>query len=119
MEELFVRGVEEFNRQFFFEAHDTWEEIWRETSGLDRIFYQGLIHTAVGFYHLGNENWRGAMSQFDKGLRKLEQYLPQYLGVRTELFVEGVRECFRDVESVRAGAARKFDARKIPQITWM
>ncbi|MEK9139339.1 MAG: DUF309 domain-containing protein [Bacteroidota bacterium] len=52
MQELFERGVEEFNSQRFFEAHDTWEELWRETTGPQRLFYQGLIQTAVGFYHI-------------------------------------------------------------------
>lgn len=71
MEGLFERGVEEFNGQFFFEAHDTWEELWMQTTGPHRLFYQGLIQVSVGFYHLSNGNYKGACSQFGKALAKL------------------------------------------------
>jgi uncharacterized protein len=118
MQGLFERGVEEFNSQFFFEAHDTWEELWRETSGSHKLFYQGLIQTAVGFYHLGNGNYKGACSQFGKALAKLEQYLPAFHGVNTQLLAEHVRECLHDAEGLRAGDRGKFDSTKIPMIQW-
>ncbi len=116
MEDLFQRGTEEFNRQYFFEAHDLWEELWMETTGGDRLFYQGLIQTAVGFYHLSNENYKGACSQFGKALAKLEQYLPAYHGISTQQLVDRVRECLHDVELLKAGQATSFDEAKIPLI---
>ncbi len=118
MEGLFERGIREFNGQFFFEAHDTWEELWMETSGHHRLFYQGLIQTAVGFYHLSNENYKGACSQFSKALTKLEQYLPAYHGVETQLLVDCLRDCLHDAESLREGKPIRFDVSKIPQIRW-
>ena len=93
MGDLFRKGIEEFNTQCFFEAHDTWEELWRETSGPDRLFYQGLIQTAVGLYHLANGNFRGARSQFGKALDKLEHYLPTYHGIDTAHLIGEVRAC--------------------------
>ena len=116
MEDLFTRGVAEFNRQYFFEAHDLWEELWMETSGGHRVFYQGLIQTAVGFYHLSNENYKGACSQFGKALSKLEQYLPSFHGINTQFLVEDVRVCLADAEHLRSGGSGKFDESRIPQI---
>jgi len=116
MEVLFERGVEEFNGQFFFEAHDTWEELWRETTGHNKLFYQGLIQTTVGFYHLSNENYKGACSQFGKALAKLEGYLPAHHGVETQLLVDRLRECLGTAELLRDGEAIQFDRSRIPQI---
>ena len=116
MEGLFEKGIEEFNRQYFFEAHDTWEELWMETTGSHRLFYQGLIQTAVGFYHLGNENYKGACSQFGKALAKLEQYLPAYHGIDTKDLVDRVRVCFQGAEQLKAGLLDKFDETGIPLI---
>jgi hypothetical protein len=116
MNELFQRGIEEFNRQFFFEAHDTWEELWMETSGNHRLFYQGMIQTAVGFYHLSNGNYKGACSQFGKALAKLEQYLPEFHGVDTEGLAASLRECRDDAELLREGKLTEFDERRIPRI---
>jgi hypothetical protein len=118
MEGLFERGVEEFNTRHFFEAHDTWEELWMETRGNHRLFYQGLIQTAVGFYHFSNGNFKGASSQFDKALAKLDRYLPAYHGVDTQQLVGRVREFLRDAELLRNGGAGMFDESRIPQIQW-
>jgi predicted metal-dependent hydrolase len=116
MEDLFTRGVEEFNRHFFFEAHDVWEEVWRETSGAHRIFYQGLIQTAVGFYHLSNGNYRGACSQFRKALGKLDQYLPSYHGINTASLVEGIRVCLLKADELRQNGGIPLDTSLIPRI---
>ena len=67
-EDQFRRGIEEFNKGFYFECHDTLEELWMETVGDDRLFLQGLIQVSVGFYHFGNSNYKGVVSQFTKGL---------------------------------------------------
>lgn len=116
MEDHFSRGIEEFNRQFFFEAHDIWEELWMETTGNHRLFYQGLIQTAVGFYHLSNGNYKGASSQFGKAVAKLNNYLPEFHGVDTRQLVNAVTECRTDVELLKEGRLEGFDERKIPRI---
>jgi len=116
MDARFLQGIEEFNRQFFFEAHDLWEAIWVETPGDNRLFYQGLIQTAVGFYHLSHGNLKGACSQFAKALAKLEKYLPEYHGLDTQALVDSLRECRNDAEDLRSGSRSAFDESKIPQI---
>jgi len=105
MGDLFRKGIEEFNSRCFFEAHDSWEELWRETSGPERVFYQGLIQTAVGFYHLGNGNTRGALSQLGKALDKIERYLPTYHGIDTARLAGEVRACL-----LRTGSAGRDTA---------
>ena len=116
MGDLFRKGIEEFNTQCFFEAHDTWEELWRETSGPDRLFYQGLIQTAVGLYHLTNGNIRGARSQFGKALDKLEHYLPAYHGIDTDHLTGGVRACLERAGSAGAESAVSPDSPPVPEI---
>lgn len=118
MDERFRKGVEEFNRQYFFEAHDVWEELWMETSGNNRLFYQGLIQTAVGLYHLSNGNYRGCCSQFGKALQKLDHYVPVFHGVATGRLVAGIAECLKDAERLRDGVEGAFDEQKIPCIQW-
>jgi hypothetical protein len=116
MEEQFVKGVELFNAQSFFEAHDIWEELWRGERGSGRLFYQGLIQMSVGFYHLCGANYSGACSQFGKALSKLEQYLPAYHGIDTLRLVNQVQECLHDAEQLKEGLLFQFDQSKIPQI---
>ncbi len=74
-------AAEEFNSGRFFECHDVLEDVWLGLLGPPRDFFQGLIHVAVGFYHLSLGNLSGAESQLDKGLRKLSNYPNGYLGM--------------------------------------
>jgi hypothetical protein len=46
------QGRVAFNRGEYFEAHELWEDAWRELAGAERIFVQGLIQIAAGLHHL-------------------------------------------------------------------
>ncbi len=91
MDERFYRGLEEFNREAFFEAHEVLEDLWHEYRDQDRVFIQGLIQIAAAFYHLQSRNLKGAVSQFTKGNQKLAHYLPSYKDVAVGELVEEVR----------------------------
>lgn len=119
MDDLFTQGIAEFNRQNFFEAHDVWEKLWNETTGSHRLFYQGLIQTAVGFYHLSNANYKGACSQLGRALQKLEQFVPSSHGIDIGLFASRVQQCLKESELLRDGAKQTFDERSIPQIEFL
>jgi uncharacterized protein len=84
MNRLLHEGIELFNRGAYFECHEVLEEAWTPERGPRRLFLQGLIHVAVGFYHHRRGNPVGACRQLRKALRKLAGYLPVYEGVNTE-----------------------------------
>src|SRR6266852_4662336 len=82
---LFEQGIELFNRCAFFECHEVLEDLWKPERGPRRLFLQGVIHLAVGFYHHQQGNRIGAERQLRKGLKKLAGYLPEFEGVNTTL----------------------------------
>jgi predicted metal-dependent hydrolase len=77
----FEKGVDEFNRGYFFECHDTLEDVWTGIRGPARDFFQGLIQISVGFYHLGNANTGGALTLLRRGLLRLARYPDAYGGL--------------------------------------
>jgi len=79
--DLFRRGIEEFNTGYFFECHETLEDLWQGVRGPSRDFYQGLIQIAVALYHLGRGNHAGASSLFERGLKRLDKYPDRYGGI--------------------------------------
>ena len=113
------RGIDEFNREYFFECHDTLEELWMDTIGHDRLFLQGLIQVSVGFYHLSNKNYRGAFSQFTKGLKKLDGYRPVHKGIELEEFMKHVQEWRTMVERTLGGDRISFDETKVPKLQFL
>ena len=113
---LFQRGIAEFNGTFFFECHDTLEELWMETSGKDRLFLQGLIQISVGFYHFFNENYKGAASQLTRGLGKLESYRPGHCGIELEEFSKQIVTWLALAERGLAGRDIRAEEFTIPKI---
>ena len=69
-----IKGLEEHNRGKYFACHETLEDIWMDKGGDLRRFLQGLIHVAVGFYHLRESNHVGAYRQLSKAYTKLSDY---------------------------------------------
>ena len=115
-EDQFQRGIEEFNKGFYFECHDTLEELWMETVGNDRLFLQGLIQVSVGFYHFGNSNYKGAVSQFMKGLQKLQRYRPGHRGIELEDFMERVGWWLERAEEGLRGGKVLTDHAAMPKL---
>ncbi|ACH38166.1 protein of unknown function DUF309 [Citrifermentans bemidjiense Bem] len=62
-----VKAVEEFNREEWFECHETLEELWVGEKGELRDFYQGVLQIAVALHHWHNGNFKGALILLQKG----------------------------------------------------
>jgi len=59
---LYLEGIRLFNHRQFFDAHETWEDIWTTARGDRQRFYQGLIQAAVALEHYARSNPRGVVS---------------------------------------------------------
>jgi len=115
--ERFEEGIRKFNEREFYECHDILEDVWFDVRGSSRRFYQGLIHLAVGFYHLTRRNnLNGTISQLNKGISKLSEYSPEFQGVELKKLLDKVSECVKDIERLKQGKMEKFDEGKIPKI---
>jgi len=76
MEGLIDRGIFFFNSGRYFEAHEVWEDLWREEQGEGRIFYQALVQAAVGMHHATRNNKSGSRAVLLRALSKLDR-LPE------------------------------------------
>ena len=48
MHDLFMKGIDSFNRHSFYDAHEFWEDLWSDYRLPDAKFIQALIQLAVG-----------------------------------------------------------------------
>ncbi len=94
----FWQGVEQFNQRQFYACHDTLEAIWMEASEPDRKFYQGILQIAVAFYHLGNQNWQGAVILMSEGINRLRGYQPDYRGIDVAGFLAQTTEILKRLQ---------------------
>jgi hypothetical protein len=84
----FVEFIQLFNSEKFFEAHEVLEELWLETKGTRKQFYQGLIQCAVAFAHWQRRNPRGAIQVGNRGLQTLKMYGPGEEGINVFRLIE-------------------------------
>ena len=88
LEEALDRGIELFNKQEFYEAHEIWEVQWNEEQGDERRLLQGLIQVAAGFYKLQTGMPSGTYKLLYKGLEHLEIVKDGLWGLELDALIE-------------------------------
>ena len=83
-----IEGVYLFNNAEFFAAHDFFEDLWMESENNNKLFFQGLTQVSVGCFHLISGNYKGTLSQLQKGIHKLSKYPPVYLGINIKNLID-------------------------------
>jgi len=83
-DEKFQRGLEQFNSGQFFEAHETWEEIWLAAQEPERTFLQGIIQVSAALHHFTRGNRAGAQSLLEAGLNKLDRFPATFRGIQLD-----------------------------------
>jgi uncharacterized protein len=81
------RGIQLFNEQHFYDAHEIWEDVWRETHGPEKKFLQGLIQAAVALHHHSTGNLVGACSLLERARKNLANYPEDFGGIRVTLLL--------------------------------
>jgi predicted metal-dependent hydrolase len=91
-EDCLVEGVALFNAGRWYEAHEVWEEAWKQESGDRRGLLQGLIQVAAGWIKQGEGRAEGARTLFTRALERLEPLPPTCEGVDVGVLVPQVRQ---------------------------
>lgn len=71
----------------FFNAHEELEELWRQTQGEQKLFFNGLIHAVVALYQHQRNNALGACRQCVRMQEKLAPFAPEFYGVQVDQLV--------------------------------
>lgn len=97
----FTEGLRLFDSGQFFEAHEEWEDLWRdmEKDNPYRDFVRGLIMVAAAYHKFFvHENPRGATGLFRKAFDRLDRYdIPQELRGRVEKARSFYRKLLEDL----------------------
>jgi predicted metal-dependent hydrolase len=105
---LLQRGVELFNRQHFFAAHEVWEDAWRVERGEPAYFLQGLIQVAAGFVKLQRMEPRGTAGLLRKGASKLQRFRPSRYGLDLDDLL---------ADRMAASGTTDYEAEGLPRLT--
>jgi uncharacterized protein len=83
-------GIELFNREEFFDAHEVLEDIWRAAPADEKKFLQGIIQVAVALHHFRNGNSIGACSILRRAARNLSRYPEGFGGIELTALLHSI-----------------------------
>ena len=92
--QFFEQGIDLFNAGRFFECHEAWEEVWKRSSGNEKLFYQGIIQAAVAILHAQRGNLTGAASMYAKASAKLDHLPSEHMGLALGELREALKDFF-------------------------
>lgn len=105
-----------WNQRQFFECHEVLEDVWLDTTGPEKEFFQGLIMACAAFFHLERKNTTGCLSLLVNALNHLEQFPPRYQRFPVREFVDLLATWQARVELMRAVDEVEFEPAQLPLI---
>ncbi len=80
----FALGLQKFRKGRFFEAHETWELLWKESAGDDKLFLQALIQLAAGCVHIGRGDAAPGKRLLARAKAKLDRFGGDQAGINVD-----------------------------------
>jgi hypothetical protein len=116
----YLLGADLYHASFFWEAHETWETLWKASSKDSRAvaLLKGLIQNAAALLKIHQGNFSGAASLS----RRARGYLASIgagtvFGLDVDRFLRAMDRCFAPLEDLPALVADQF-FRRAPRI-WL
>ena len=94
-DEALREGVDLFNQERFWEAHEVLEEIWHPATGVDRDTIQGLILTAAALVHYQKDEKTVCVSILGRAKEKLGT-LDQFKGLDVGSLRVSIEQILKD-----------------------
>lgn len=113
-EKLFLEGVDLFNKKSFYDAHESWENLWTEYNLDDALLIQGLIQLSVAYFHITNLNLKGSKNLFNKCIPKLEKYRENLRGIDINEIIYTAELALDKINSIEN--TNDFDWALVPHI---
>lgn len=113
---ILLKGIQQYNDGYFFEAHETWEELWLQSPMPIRNFLQGIIQMSAAFVHLMRHEYPGTVGLLGAALEKLEGFPADYMGIDVARLVAEARRAHEELAALGQDRFEEWDQGRIPQI---
>ncbi len=113
----FRKAVEEFNDGYYFESHETLEDLWMVTPLPERDFFQAIIQLAAAFVHFSRGEYPGIVKLLDAASSKLGAFTPMTLGVDVVALVADVEGARSALIALGPERFTEWDEAGVPHIS--
>lgn len=93
------QGLNAFNQKSFYQAHEYFEDAWRETPDPSREFYRALLHISGGFFRLSQGKPEAASKFFQHALKWLNLFEPDHLSFDLNRLKDKLRTIICEIDN--------------------
>lgn len=116
---ILLDAIEQYNAGYYFESHETLEELWLPSPWPIRPFLQGIIQLAAGFVHLMRREYPGTIKLLDRAIEKLEEAPDGCMGVDARKLVEEAKRARDEIAALGPERFLEWDQSRIPRIEFV
>jgi predicted metal-dependent hydrolase len=104
LEENHRLGIEHFDAERFFPAHEAWETAWKQAKGTpDEEFFKGLSQMGAGYVHYRRGNPHGAGVLLRRAISRVKRFGSSHHGVDVERLVAQIEAHAEAFEAAERG----------------
>lgn len=111
-----LEAVRTYNAGHYLEAHELFELVWMTTGGAEKIFYQALVHVAMGFHYLVAGDFDRATAKLRRAAELLDDFAADFLGFDVEPLRRSIASCRVRLAELGASGIPRFDRTLIPRL---
>jgi hypothetical protein len=112
----FYEALRQFNERYYFESHETLEDLWMVSPLPERQFFQGIIQLAAAFVHFARGEYPGTLKLLDAAAEKLRPFQPERFGVDVAALLSGIARARGELSALGEGRFRGWDEARVPAI---
>lgn len=114
--EQFCEAVKLFNKQYYWEAHEAWEELWRAEEDDAKTFTQAFVQMASAYSFLKLSKYESAKYLFCKSIEKFRQYENLDCGLPLSPLIEAMDLALQHLEAHSQNGKSAFKFSAVPTI---
>jgi predicted metal-dependent hydrolase len=111
-------AIDQYNRRWYFESHETLEDLWLVTPLPERDFFQAIIQTAAAFVHFVRGDYAGIFKLLDAAAEKLRAYEGERFGIDIKALIEGLTRVREELAELGEARFREWDEARLPPIVY-
>lgn len=113
----FYKAIDEFNDGYYFESHETLEDLWMVTPVPERDLFQAIIQLSAAFVHHARGEYPGIVKLLDACTEKLRRFVPAALGVDVTALLADIERTRAEVIALGPARLAEWDDARPPRIS--
>lgn len=118
LDELWA-AIEQFNDGYWFESHETLEDLWQVTPFPERDLFQGIIQAAAALVHFARGEYPGILKLLDSALEKLKSFSAEHMGIDVAALVHDLERTRAEFAALGEPAFLTWDERTAPRVAYV